>query len=306
MDSHLSEEAQWASGLASRLRLIQANFADDPATVRQGYITEEIERAIKPISPTRRKAYLDSLAERFPSWDGTRSTAGSDVKDVAVAAAPLTAEELVARLVELAPTLSPEARTAFATQLQVVGLSIKEAANVFLALPADLQKKLGVPAGKPLQLERAVKVLAITAEVTLKMDQLAWALWKQVARQSVVKKEGELPKLAGPYLAGDPEISAAQVAQPVEQTRKLIAALLGAVGRAGSLYANDYARNMAPDALEDWAKMEKKTFESVEAACWRKFKQQAAEHATQQAIEKRIQDAIVKAAENLMLGRAAG
>ena len=67
MESHLSEEALWASGLASRLRLIQANFADDPSSVRQGYLLEEIERALKPVSPTRRKNYLDSLAERFPA-----------------------------------------------------------------------------------------------------------------------------------------------------------------------------------------------------------------------------------------------
>src|ERR1051325_8079761 len=140
MESYLSEEALWASGLASRLRLIQANFADDPATVRQGYIVEEIERAIKTVSPTRRKAYMESLAERFPAWEGTRSAASSDVKTVT---APLTAEELVARLAELAPSLSPEARTAFARQLQAVGLSIKESADAFLDLPPELSKKLG-------------------------------------------------------------------------------------------------------------------------------------------------------------------
>src|SRR5437016_5732346 len=49
MESYLSEEALWAGGLASRLRLIQANFADDSSSIRQGYIIEEIERAIKPV-----------------------------------------------------------------------------------------------------------------------------------------------------------------------------------------------------------------------------------------------------------------
>src|SRR5437899_1313173 len=169
MESHLSEEALWASGLASRLRLIQANFADDPSSVRQGYLLEEIERALKPVSPTRRKNYLDSLAERFPAWEGTRSTARSDVQ---VGAAPLAPEELVARLVEIAPTLSPEARTAFAGQLQAAGLSIKESADAFLQLPPELQKKLGLPAGKPLSLERAVKLLALMTEFALALDQL--------------------------------------------------------------------------------------------------------------------------------------
>ena len=114
MESHLSEESLWASGLASRLRLIQANFADDPSTVRQGYITEEIERALQPVAPSRRKIYLNSLAERFPAWEGVRSAPQSDVK---VGVAPLTPEELVARLVEVAPTLSPEERHAYCVRM---------------------------------------------------------------------------------------------------------------------------------------------------------------------------------------------
>src|SRR5258708_26802829 len=161
MESHLSEEALWASGLAARLKLIQAIFADAPSSVRQGYISEEIEGALKPVSPTRRKLYLASLAERFPAWEGVRSAATSDVK---VGNAPLQPEELVANLVQLAPTLSPEARAAFASQLQAVGLCVKESADAFLEIPPELQKKLGLPAGKRLQLERAVKFLVITTD----------------------------------------------------------------------------------------------------------------------------------------------
>jgi hypothetical protein len=303
MESHLSEEALWASGVASRLRLIQANFADDPSSVRQSYIIEEIERALKPVSPTKRKVYLDTLAERFPAWEGVRSAPRSDV---AVGPTPLTPEELVARLVELAPTLSPEARTAFANQLQAVGLSIKESPNAFLELPPELQKKLGLPAGRPLQLERAVKLLVITADLALTLDQLAWALWKQLAPKSAIRKETELNKLAGSYLAGDAEVSTAQLAQPVEKTRRLIAGLLGAVGRAGSSYAKKYVSRLSPEVIEDWAKMEKKTFESLESACWKKFLQQSKEHASEPAIEHEIQEAIAKAAENLILGRVAG
>ena len=52
--------------------------------------------------------------------------------------------------------------------------------------------------------------------------------------------------------------------------------------------------------------MEKKWNESVEAACWRKFVQQAKEHASEPAIEHEIQEAIAKAAENLILGRVGG
>lgn len=303
MEAHLSEESLWASGLAARLRLIQANFADDPASVRQGYLVEEIERALKPVSPTRRKLYLDSLSERFPAWEGARSAPQSDLK---TGSALLTPEEMVAGLIELAPTLSPEARASFASQLQAVGLSVKESANAFLELPPELQKKLGLPPGKPLQLERAVKFLVITMELALALDQLAWALWKQLAPKSTIRKEAELNKMVGSYLAGDAEVSTAMITQPVEKTRRLIAGLLGAVGRAGSAYAKKHVARLSPEVIEDWAKMEKKWNETIETACWRKFVQQAKEHASEPAIEHEIQEALARAAENLILGRAAG
>ncbi len=303
METYLSEESLWAGGLAARLRLIQANFADDPPAVRQGYVMEEIERALKPVSPTRRKTHLDALVEHFPAWEGVRSTAQSDVS---VGAAPMTAEDLVARLVEIAPTLTPEARAAFAGQLQAVGLSIKESADAFLTIPPDLQKKLGMPAGKPLQLERAVKLLVITTDLAMVLDQLAWSLWKTIAPKSTIKKETEFGRLAGAYLAGDPEVSSAQLTQPIEKTRRLIASLLGAVGRAGASYARKYTTVLSPEVIEDWAKMEKKWNESIETVCWRKFIQQSKEHASESAIEHEIQEAIAKSAENLIFGRAAG
>lgn len=302
MESYLSEESLWASGLASRLRLIQANFADDPSSVRQGYIVEEIERALKPVSPTRRKTYMYSLAERFPAWEGTRTASESDAK---AGAALLTPEEMVAGLIELAPTLSPEARASFAGQLQAAGLSVKESPNAFLELPPELHKRLGLLPGKPLHLERAVKFLTITAELALALDQLAWALWKQLAPKSSIRKETELSRLAGSYLAGDTEVSTSMISQPVEKTRRLIAGLLGAVGRAGPAYAKKYVTQLSPEQIEDWAKMEKKFTESLEAACWRKFLQQARAHASEHAIENEIQEAIARAAENLILGRAA-
>ena len=46
MESYLAEEALWANGLAARLRLVQANFADDQASSRQAYIAEEMERGL--------------------------------------------------------------------------------------------------------------------------------------------------------------------------------------------------------------------------------------------------------------------
>src|SRR3989442_1556009 len=111
MESYLSEESLWASGLASRLRLIQTNFADDspatPPAPRQNYIAEEIDRALKAVVPSKRKSYLGALAERFPAW---QAGPPAPVGDPKAAAAPETPEDLLARLIELAPGLAPATR----------------------------------------------------------------------------------------------------------------------------------------------------------------------------------------------------
>src|SRR5205814_1976187 len=121
-------------------------------------------------------------------------------------------------------------------------------ADTAIRLPPELEKKLGLPSGKPLHLERAVKLLAITTELTLALDQLTWALWKQLASaKTVIRKEGDFNRLAGPYLAGEADVSSAQLTQLVERTRRLISAMLNAVGRAGPAYAKEYVKRLSPE-----------------------------------------------------------
>ena len=97
-----------------------------------------------------------------------------------------------------------------------------------------------------------------------------------------------------------------QVAQTLERTRKLIAGLLGAIGRAGAAYARDRARIFDPNSIEADARAEKKWNESVEFACWRKYVQLCKEYGAEPIIEKGIQEAMARAAENLIMGRPVG
>ena len=303
METYLAEEALWANGLASRLRLIQATFADDPPAARQSYVGEEIERALKTVVPNRRKLYLEALADQFPAWQTASAAPTGETQPAAVAETP---EAVLERLLGLAAGLSPETQAAFGKRLQQAGLSVKEPANVTLELPSEAQKKLGLSPGQALHGERAVKLLMALSELVGALDQLVWALWKQMAPRSTIRKETEFMKMAGPYLGGHPEISTPQLAQTLEKTRRLIAALLGAVGRAGAAYGRTYVSRFAPEVIEDLAKMEKKWNESVEYVSWRKYRQLAKEHASEAAIENEIQECITKAAENLILGRTLG
>ena len=297
----------WATGLASRLRLVQANFADDQPATRQNFIAEEIERSLKGVVPSKRKVYLNALAEKFPAWQpSTESPAPVVIQ--AAPAAEQTPEVLLQKLLEAAPRLAPETKAEFTRKLQQAGLATASSGGGgggFPELPPEVQKKLGMIAGKQLDPERALKMLVSLSELTLALDQLVWALWRQMAPKSNFRKETEFNKLIGPYLGGDPEVSTQLLNQPLERTRKLIAGLLGAVGRASSTYAKKHTARFAPEVIEDWAKIEKKWSESLEQVCWRKYVQHAKEHATEPAIENEIQESITKAAENLIMGRAA-
>jgi hypothetical protein len=297
MQSESSEASNWAGTLAARLRLLQTSFADDSPATRQQYLTEEVERSLKAVSASQRGEYLAALAEQFPDWQAAAPPAAPET-------GPLSPESLLSALVAAAGGLSAEQRQEFARQLQAVGLAVAPA-NPLAGLTPEMVKKLGVPPGQPLHPERTVKMVVGLSEFVLALDQLVWTLWRQLSPRSNYRKEAEFVKLTGPYLSGDPEVSTQVVAQPLERSRRLIAALLGAVGRVGLTYAKKHSALFSPDEIEKLAKNEKKWNESLEFACWRKYREQYQEHATEPAVENEIQEAVAKAAENLILGRAA-
>jgi hypothetical protein len=303
MESHLSEESLWASALAARLRVVQANFADDDAAQRQDFLAQEIERALKGCPQEKRKVLLEALALRFPVGQTTVLRTG-DGPPTAPAAAE-TPEALLERLLELTPALSAEQKKSFAARLQQAGLAPERAAGA-IELSPELLKRLGLDGSQSFGSERTAKTLALLFDMVLTLDQLVWTLWKQVAPKSVVRKEGDLAKLSGEYLAGSTEVSTAQLQQLLERTRKLVAGLLGAVGRAGSAYARERARIFDSNSIEADARAEKKWNESVEFACWRKYVQLNKEYGAEAAIEKSIQEAMARAAENLIMGRPVG
>jgi hypothetical protein len=303
MASHLTEEDLWASNLASRLKLVQVNFADESASTRQGYIGEEIDRALKEVVPSKRESYLDALAAHFPAW---QSPAPVPARSGDAATAPETPESLLERLIESASGLSQEAKSGMLNSLRQAGFPVPQGGSAGFELSPEMQKKLGLKDGENVDPQRMVKLAAGLTELVQALDQLVWTLWKQLAPRSSYRKESEFIKLVGPYLSGDAEVSTQVVAQPLERTRKLIAAFLGSVGRAGSTFAKQHVGRFAPEVIQDWARLEKKWNESLEYACWRKYQEHFKEHSSEPAIENEIQEAIIKATENLIMGRMAG
>ncbi len=306
-----SEEAEWASGLGGQLRLIQASFAEDDAATRQQYLSEEIARALKSVPPARRRPYLQALAERFPAWGGAPTTPAAGP-----AAIELSPEELVARLVEVAPFLTIAQRRAFAEQLEAGGLVASRtaaeaaapsaAAGASVAVPEELQKKLGIEPDQVLSQTRVLRLIAILSDFSVTLDQLSWNVWKQIAPKSIVRRdagpESDFRKIAGPYLTGNDEVSTAQISQVVDKTRQLIAGLLAAVGSTGESFARQFLSRVAPSAIKEKADAESGFFIGPEQKCWRKYLE-TFNDISGVSIEKEIAEILAKNTEELILGK---
>ena len=300
METHLAEEAVWAEGVAARLRLVQASFADDDPATRQNCLREEMERSIKAVSPSRREAYLHALTERFPAWS---SAAPCPVTVSGKATPPESPAELLDRFLEAAAALPEAQRTDWIRRIQQAGLAPAASAAATVESPAELCKRFGLAESKPLNQERSLKTLLALAEVFLALDQLVWTLWRQLNAKSIYRKEAEFTKLIGPYLTGDGEVSTEQMRQPIEKTRRLIAALLGAMGRGPSIYSRKHSTDLSPESIEVASRMEKKAWESLEAASWRKYKELYREFGAEQMVEAQMLEAMARAAEDLISGR---
>lgn len=304
MASHLNEEALWATALAGRLRLVQANCVEQPPETRQEFLAEEIERALKEVPPSKRKGCLEALGDQFPAWQV--AAVAEDTKSTKAEVTQVTPEQLIEMLLKVAPQLSPEQKKAFAQKLLDGGLAVTESRSGPVETPPELQKLLNLPPGSAIEAARGIKLLSELAQFVFSLEPLVWNSWRQIAPRSGIRKEQDPKAMSAKYLNGDGEISAQQLKQVLEQTRKLIIGLLMALGGAGRKYAETYLERFSPEAIRSQAEMMKgPLMASKEAKSWTRYIDLHKEFATEQVIEKEIQEAVVKFAEEVMRGRYA-
>lgn len=297
-----SEAVTWASSLGNRLKYLQSNLAEETPENRQGYIEEELRRALQAVPASKRGAYLDALAERFPTWElATVSVSAPS------AVAQQTPEEIVKSFLHLVPQLSVEQREVVKLQLAAQGMVISNNSPLEGDALTEVQAKLKLDAKEVIDPQRLGKLFALFADVTLTLDQLTWNVWRSAAPKSGIRRDssqGDLRSLTRRSLTGDAEASAAQVQKQLESTRQLIAGLLAGLGPAGKNFARRYQQRYAPDAIREAVRAEGGAgglFSSVEARCWKKYTDLAAEISAA-SIENDVQEAVVKYAEDLIRG----
>jgi hypothetical protein len=298
----LAEPDAWAATLGNRLKYLQSNLAEETPANRQGFMEDELRRALQAIPASKRGLYLDALSERFPTWELATVTTNTPS-----AVTQQTPDEVIKNFLALLPQMSTEQRETVKQRLTAAGMVVTSNKPIEGDALTDIQAKLKLTADDPIDTQRLGKLFAVLADVTITLDQLAWNLWKSAAPKSSIRRDssqGDLRLLMRRSLTGDGEASVAQIQKQLEATRQLIAGLLAGLGPAGKNFARRYQQRYTPEAIREAVKAEGGAggmFANPEVKYWKKYTELAGE-ITDATIENDVQEAVVKYAEDLIRG----
>lgn len=310
MTQQTSGRAGPIAAATARLRMVQFDFADEEAQVREEYIAEALELAISSVPSSDRAAFLAELLEAFPSWD---TQVDVSARAAAAAAVPKSTTDqkelsdwsfLVSRLIKLAPALSEEERQVARDRLAAAGLAAEAGSGPGWRedVVASLRKQIGLREDEPVDATRLVEGFSELVQTIRTLDQVAWKTWREIAPRSKVRGPANFQRNLARFAAGDPEIARGQIAREVGQLRQLVAALILAIRKASGEFANRHLGRISAPAIMKLSQTEgKKLTESWELKYWKKYCELTA-GLSQATIEREIMDAIAAYADQVMEG----
>lgn len=301
------DKEQLVVATANRLRMVQADLADETEEVRQQYLLDEVERSVQKLVPSDRAWFLDKLRERFPTWDAQQTAKSLAAGDEQATRSGVDEAELndpgflLERLGQVVRRLDDREREGVARRVRDLGLAAEGGAP-WPEQPAEqVARALKMSEETSLDPVRSVETLAKLAEFVVSLDQLMWGVWRGIAPKSDVRAQGEAVEALRKYLSGDPDTSRGEVTHAVERLRALTAALVSALSKAGQQFALSHHQKFSPASIEEWAKQDKGVLSSSSSACWKKYREiyGGSDEAT---IERELMDLIAEYAEKLMKG----
>src|ERR1043165_2302783 len=120
------DRSRLVDATVNRLRLVQGDLSEETPEARRELLSETIEHALSRLVPAERDAFLRDLEAAFPSWDQNVRVAEEPAAPVASAADQKELKDpsfLVARLAELAPSLTDVQRRVLIDRLREAGLA---------------------------------------------------------------------------------------------------------------------------------------------------------------------------------------
>ncbi|USN99051.1 MAG: hypothetical protein H6810_13025 [Phycisphaeraceae bacterium] len=289
---------------ANRLRLIQADLADEPAESRRAHLNDEVKAALEKVPLAERNDFLDAVEERFPAWEGGRVVSGAGGGTML---SPTDMAEfndpgfLIRQLVKVAASMSEEQRREAAERLAAAGIAPAGAGEIPAESLARAKAAMQIPADGNADGGRMLEAGALLAEQVILLDTLVWKIWRQIAPDSSHRGRGSVGPTLASYVQGGGETGRGQVAEELERFRQLTAAVLSSVGKVGGTVYTMMAR-MSPHNIESISKTEKKWNESVEIAAWKKYKELAGK-LDQATVESEVMRAVSQTVEEIVRPR---
>ena len=282
---------------ANRLRLIQVDFADESEHTRNGYLCEDIERALKLLIPEKRNEFLEKLKTRFPVGSLDNQViqnepveSRSSVAQVDVLKDP---ELLVKSLLEIAPTLSVQSKEIIVKSLGPEVVHQEAEVNYSEQTFQKLQAVLKSEAGQSVNSERLMELSIILAEFVFRLEPLVWNVWRKLSPRSNIRKSADLKDIMGKFVFNVPDVSCEQIDNELKELQRLIAAIITAISQVGSQFARVHLAKFSPSEISALVKVEKGSIMvSQEVKCWRKYLKLAS-NLNEDSIETEIRNAIV-------------
>jgi len=300
-----SERTKRVDAAASRLRLIQTDFADEPADLRRGHLSDAVGQALADIASADRDAFLRELMDRFPTWD-----ANVDVAPLPEVPAPVqsTTDErelhdpsfLLTRLEELLPELSDGEKKAVTERLRAMGIAPQVVGGLPEEPVEEVKETLSVNKKQTFDPARAVDLLSPLLTFAVKIDPLVRRTWGSLAPQSRLQTLTPLAHAMRQYVTGSGAVNREQIVLAVEHLRQLLASMVFALAQPGK-FTSSYLTRFSPDKIEDLVKMEGgKWLVSNDARCWDKYRQLASQFLNEAEIEKGLREQIASFIEALV------
>ncbi len=290
---------------ANRLRLIQADLADEPAESRRAHLNDEVKSALEKVPMAERNDFLSAVEDRFPAWEGGRVMTGGDGSAAMLSATDMAEFTdpgfLLRQLVKTAPSMTEEQRREAGEQLAAAGIAPAGAGEIPQEAFSRAKAAMQIPADGDADAGRMLEAGALLAEQVILLDALCWKVWRQIAPESGYRSVVPLNTLLASYVSGSGETGRGQVSEALERFRALTAALTTSVGKVGRTVYAELAE-FSPSQVESLAKADKKWNESVELAAWRKYRELAGK-LDEATVESKVRQAVSRSVEEIVRPR---
>jgi len=296
----------WASELALKLRLLQADADDSDHEYHHHDLLDAIERALANIPESEHVLYLDCLERRFPMFgDGLSQqdrfadvAAGPSIDD-------LEPEELAHKLISKLDRTGEHAKESVIAILSDAGL-VAEGKEELPEFSDDLFRRLKLKPGTGINYRNAFKLLAKLLDSVISMDGITYSVWQKLAPNSRATRTSgdDLRTLCGKYLSGDPNVAFSDVVGAMEKSRQINASMLGAIGALSRVFSRKFSDRLSPQGITSLVDMENPSgsiFKAKEKLYWSKYLELSGELEIAN-LEKTINESLAEHAEELMAG----